>query len=160
MIFFDNSYMDYSLKTRIERQRREWKNCIIRTLQNKYFRRIFWRFHVSTMTSTGGYGFRRKTYLELKRDFTYKLPKPFDGFDGGSLLIITNSFDNQIADKGAIVDNQGNIHTTAQSYKNYLKENDLVIKDWSDGSLNRSSNELQQKARKATRETLKNFNYI
>lgn len=42
--------------------------------------------------------------------------------------------DEQIRDKGAIVDSHGGLHSTPASYKEYLKKNDLVINDWSAGS--------------------------
>ena len=50
------------------------------------------------------------------------------------LFILSNSFDEQIRNLGGIVDNMGNVHTTAHSYKSYLKENGLVIRDWTEGT--------------------------
>ena len=86
--------------------------------------------------------FRFKTKKELIQDLLFyrkKLVALFkkDFKDKRVGFIIRSSFDSQIQDKGGIVDCNGNVHTTAQSYKNFLKDNDLVIKDWSDGSSKR-----------------------
>jgi len=95
---------------------------------------------------------RFKTENEIKKDFLYYLKKILALFKKKSSLKYNDysfsalsSFDIHIKDKGAIVDNQGNIHTTARSYRNYLKENDLVIKDWSDGS-NKPKQQLSNRA--------------
>jgi hypothetical protein len=48
---------------------------------------------------------------------------------------VKSAMDIHIDEKGGIVDNMGNTHKTAQSYKNYLKDNNLVIADWEQGSL-------------------------
>ena len=48
------------------------------------------------------------------------------------------AIDSHIDKYGAVVDNMGGQHTTAQSYKNYLKDNGLVIKDWTPGTLKKS----------------------
>lgn len=51
---------------------------------------------------------------------------------------IRSAMDIEIDKKGAIIDNMGNFHTTPQSYKDYLKKNDLVIKDWTPGTLKKN----------------------
>lgn len=99
---------------------------------------------------------RFKTRTELKKDFSFFFKKlvalfkedvtfksKFVGF--GNITRSLSSFDYQIQDKGGIVDCHGNVHTTAQSYKNFLKDNDLVIKDWSDGS-NKPKQQLSDRA--------------
>lgn len=98
--------------------------------------------------------FRFKTREELKHDirFFYKklvaklkkqsITKNGSGWYNTKSL---SCFDYQIQDKGGIVDCNGNVHTTAQSYKNFLKDNDLVIKDWSDGS-NKRQMQLSDRA--------------
>jgi len=87
--------------------------------------------------------FRFKTRKELKEDFRYyvkkivaKLKKQSIKNNGSGWYSTKSlsSFDYEIDRKGGIVDCNGNVHTTAQSYKSFLKDNDLVIKDWSDGS--------------------------
>jgi adenylate kinase family enzyme len=50
--------------------------------------------------------------------------------------IVKSAMDIEIEKKGAIIDNMGNPHTTAQSYKNYLKNSGLVIRDWTEGTNN------------------------
>lgn len=99
---------------------------------------------------------RFKTKTELKKDFLFYFEKlvalfkkettfksKFGGF--GNITRSLSSFDYQIQDKGGIVDCNGNVHTTAQSYKNFLKDNGLVIKDWSDGS-NKPKQQLSDRA--------------
>jgi hypothetical protein len=93
-----------------------------------------------------GFGYVRfKTKEELKQDFKYYFKKLLYKF---KKPVISNkdfyystkslsSFDYHIRDKGGIVDQEGNVHTTASSYKDYLKKNDLVIKDWSDNNSDR-----------------------
>lgn len=85
--------------------------------------------------------YRLKTKKELKQDISYFFKKLFAKFKKKTIYksnwINTrslSSFDYHIQEKGGIVDQEGNVHTTSSSYKNYLKANDLVIKDWSDGS--------------------------
>jgi len=97
---------------------------------------------------------RFKARKELKHDLTFffkklvaklkrqTITKNSSGWYNTKSL---SAFDYQIQDKGGIVDCDGNIHTTAQSYKNYLKDNDLVIKDWSDGS-NKRQMQLSDRA--------------
>jgi len=90
-----------------------------------------------------GFGYSRfKTWEELRNDFSYFLKKLLailkkDSITGFSSLAFktSSSFDDEISLKGGIVDCNGGIHTTSQSYKNFLKENGLVIRDWSEGSL-------------------------
>jgi len=98
--------------------------------------------------------FRFKTKEELKHDLTFfckklvaKLKRQTitQNSSGWYNTKSLSAFDYQIQDKGGIVDCDGNIHTTAQSYKNYLKDNDLVIKDWSDGS-NKRQMQLSDRA--------------
>jgi hypothetical protein len=98
--------------------------------------------------------FRFKTKEELKHDFVYyvkklvaKLKKQSITNNGSGWYNIKSlsSFDYEIDKKGGIVDCNGNVHTTAQSYKNFLKDNDLVIKDWSDGS-NKRQMQLSDRA--------------
>ena len=97
---------------------------------------------------------RFKTKKELKIDLSYffkklvaKLKKETNNFSSSSYYSTKSlsSFDYQIKDKGGIVDCNGKIHTTARSYKNFLKDNDLVIKDWSDGS-NKKEMQLSDRA--------------
>lgn len=99
---------------------------------------------------------RFKTKEELKKDFSFyynklialfKRDSTFESKFGGFGMVTRSlsSFDNQINEKGGIVDCNGNVHTTAQSYKNFLKDNGLVIKDWSDGS-NKPKQQLSDRA--------------
>lgn len=95
------------------------------------------------------YGFRFKTKNEIKKDLKYILSKikgifkkKDERFQNKISVIIKSSFDSEIESKGGIVDNMGNVHTTARSYKNYLKDNGLVIRDWSDGSLKKPQMQL------------------
>jgi len=98
--------------------------------------------------------FRFKTKQELKHDlkFFYKklvaklkkqviINKGSGWYSAKSL----SAFDYHIQERGGIVDCNGNIHTTARSYKSFLKDNDLVIKDWSDGS-NKKQMQLSDRA--------------
>lgn len=95
---------------------------------------------------------RFKTKLELKKDFLYFFKKILDSLRKPTKLATISyystrslsSFDYHIQEKGAIVDQEGNLHTTAKSYKDYLKANDLVIKDWSEGS-NRKQMQLSDR---------------
>jgi hypothetical protein len=97
---------------------------------------------------------RFKNKEELKHDLKFfykkllaKLKKQTNNFSSSSYYSTKSlsSFDYQIRDKGGIVDCNGKVHTSAQSYKNFLKDNDLVIKDWSDGS-NKREMQLSDRA--------------
>lgn len=113
--------------------------------------------------------FRFKTFLELKQDFKYYLKKTLDkiknrkyyrnkSFSNVDLVFSSlSSFDKQINEKGAIVAQDGSIHTTARSYKNYLKDNDLVIKDWKDGS-NKPKSNLDKEIKQVLLEKAKQMN--
>jgi len=98
--------------------------------------------------------FRFKTKEELKKDLTFYYKKILAKLKREPILKMNSgryntkslsSFDYQIQDKGGIVDCNGKVHTTATSYKNFLKDNDLVIKDWSDGS-NKKQMQLSDRA--------------
>jgi len=102
------------------------------------FRDLFYQDYAANRCETR----ERFTFQPLISEIKYFFRKRKKLRDCRSSLLSSNSlvfksissFDEQIRDKGAIVDNMGNKHTTAQSYKNYLKENNLVIRDWSPGS--------------------------
>jgi hypothetical protein len=83
--------------------------------------------------------FYRKLIAKLKKETITKAD--YSWYSTKSL----SSFDYHIQEKGGIVDCNGNVHTTARSYKNFLKDNDLVIKDWSDGS-NKQKQQLSDRA--------------
>lgn len=110
-------------------------------LKIKYYFTL-WGLPIPSIFIVEGYEeVRFKTKGELKESFLFQLNKLVALFKKKVNYKISfystkslSSFDYQIRDKGGIVDCNGNIHTTAQSYKNFLKDNDLVIKDWSDGS--------------------------
>jgi len=78
--------------------------------------------------------------VEAIKYFLRRLRRAKDYSSWSNMMTIksTTSFDDEISKKGAIIDNMGNAHTTAHSYKNYLKENNLVIRDWTEGT-NKSS---------------------
>lgn len=125
-------------------------------LKRKYFF-TYYGFPLPSFLIVEGYQcFKLKTKQELKQDclFYYKKlvaffkkdsisKSRFGGF--GNITKSLSSFDYEIQEKGGIVDCNGNVHTTAQSYKNFLKDNDLVIKDWSDGS-NKPKQQLSDRA--------------
>lgn len=138
--FFDYSYVDTSFLTRMERQ----KDQIIKGLS-----RLKCRLPSFLITKTyTSYRLKSKNELLQNISFYYKILLAFfekDIKNKSIGMIIKSSFDNQIQEKGGIVDCNGGIHTTAQSYKNYLKDNDLVIKDWSDGS-NKPKQQLSDRA--------------
>lgn len=84
---------------------------------------------------------KRFTLTKVKAEIKYFFQQVFskevkfkEGAWSGINIKARSSFDDEIARKGAIIDNMGNAHTTAHSYKNYLKDNGLVIRDWSEGS--------------------------
>lgn len=118
-------------------------------LKRKYFftYRGFWI--PSFFVNEGFQSLSFKAKAELKEDiiffykkllayFKKKVNYTCDFYSTKSL----SAMDYHIQEKGGIVDNLGNVHTTAQSYKNYLKENDLVIKDWADGTNKKQSMQL------------------
>jgi hypothetical protein len=74
--------------------------------------------------------------IEITEEEWQELAKKRIKLDGACFTPNTakSAMDVEIEKKGAIIDNMGNKHTTAQSYKNYLKDNNLVIRDWSLGS--------------------------
>lgn len=125
-------------------------------LKRKYFF-TYYNFPIPSFLIVVGYQcFRFKTKKELKKDclFYYNKVLAFfkkesiSSYEFSSFANVTkslSSFDYQINEKGGIVDCNGNVHTTAQSYKNFLKDNDLVIKDWSDGS-NKPKQQLSDRA--------------
>jgi len=108
------------------------------------------------VVETASYPFRRfATKLEIKKTLKYFVKRKLDNIAelfkiiAGTNTLVYNTkgrsswhvnnkslsaMDEHIRDKGAIVDQEGGIHSTASSYKDYLKRNDLVIKDWADGS--------------------------
>ena len=75
-----------------------------------------------------GFGYSRfKTWEELRNDFFYFLKKLLAILkknsitESNSLVFkVSSSFDEEINLKGGIRDCNGDIHTTAQSYKNFL----------------------------------------
>lgn len=78
-----------------------------------------------------------KIKSEIKYFFNHLFSKEIELIEGawsGINIKATSSFDDEIARKGAIIDNMGNPHTTAYGYKNYLKDNGLVIRDWKEGT--------------------------
>lgn len=123
-------------------------------LRRKYFF-LYKNIPIPSFFVVEGYQLCRfKTKKELKIDLSYffkklvaKLKKETNNFSSSSYYSTKSlsSFDYQIKDKGGIVDCNGKIHTTARSYKNFLKDNDLVIKDWSDGS-NKKEMQLSDRA--------------
>lgn len=125
-------------------------------LKRKFFF-TYYNLPIPSMFIVEGYGLIRfKTKEELKQDFSFyynklialfKRDSTFESKFGGFGMVTRSlsSFDNQINEKGGIVDCNGNVHTTAQSYKNFLKDNGLVIKDWSDG-YNKPKQQLSDRA--------------
>lgn len=86
-------------------------------------------------------GCRKRFTLDKIKYFFQGIKKKFEkkiefkeGAWSGINIKASSSFDDEIARKGAIIDNMGNAHTTAHSYKQYLKDNGLVIRDWAPGS--------------------------
>lgn len=140
-------------------------------LKKKY---CFFFFPLPDFLFVEGVGvFRFKTFQELKQDLKYYSKKTLDkiknrkyyrndSYDKNNLILSAlSSFDKHINEKGAIVAQDGSIHTTARSYKNYLKDNDLVIKDWKDGSNKPKSNldkEIKQVLLEKARELNININ--
>lgn len=127
--------MDTSFKTRRYRQAQQLK-----ALKETLYKTIYNKSHLLIVRNYNG--FRLKSFRELWNDFKYVIKNKLDisraNYINSSISFSTrslSSFDYHIQEKGGIVDNMGNVHTTAQSYKDYLKANDLVIKDWTDGSI-------------------------
>lgn len=121
-------------------------------LKRKYFF-TYKYFPIPSIFIVEGFSyFRFKTRQELKKDLLFYFEKLLAILKKKNNLQCNwystrslSSFDYHIQEKGGIVDNMGNVHTTAKSYKNYLKENDLVIKDWSDSS-NKPKQQLSDRA--------------
>lgn len=144
IVFFDTSYVNQSISARWSRQIDQ-----LRSLFNLYLPDFLAEQYSANRS-------------EIKKRFTLKnigfvLPKmrrkPIEYKEGawfGINIKATSSFDDEIARKGAIIDNMGNAHTTAHSYKNYLKANGLVIRDWTEGTnkrqVQKASNEDVLKA--------------
>jgi hypothetical protein len=120
-------------------------------LKRKYFFTYYGVVIPSFFVVEGIRILRFKTKIELKQNILFYCKKLFALFRKESIkwqglsTKSLSSFDYQINEKGGIVDCNGGIHTTAQSYKNFLKDNDLVIKDWSDGS-NKPKQQLSDRA--------------
>ncbi len=122
LIFFDNSYFDLSLKARFHRQK--W--------QTIYLKRNFVKFIKDQIISIS---------LLISKIKQKKEKVDPDFFDRRYIkyINIKSAMDVEIEKKGGILANDGSIHTTANSYKNYLKNNGLIIKDWTSGSLSKPS---------------------
>lgn len=120
-------------------------------LKKKYFFTYKYIPIPSFFINEGYQRFYFKSMEEIKKDFIYKIKKLFAFTKKPTIKQFTystkslSSFDYQIQEKGGIVDCNGKVHTTAQSYKNFLKDNGLVIKDWSDGS-NKPKQQLSDRA--------------
>lgn len=124
-------------------------------LKRKYFF-TYYHFPIPSLFVVEGVRMSRfKTKKEILHDIQFFYKKIFTIFKKrnnryldfrGITTKSLSSFDYEIQKKGGIVDNMGNVHTTAQSYKNYLKENNLVIKDWSDGSNTKPKQQLSNRA--------------
>lgn len=130
MIFFDNSYIDTSFIARWRRQRRKLINLFHLKLPNILSEEYMVGCEVRRRLSLEKIKLSIRSFLKQ-----FKPKQDLSAWQNMMMIKSSSSFDDQINDKGGIVDNMGNVHTTAHSYKNYLKENNLVIKDWTEGSL-------------------------
>lgn len=114
-------------------------------------------------------GYRFKEKRELGKDLIYfkrKIKNLLDKkkinkakYIDAKFYGIKSAMDIHIDDKGGIVDNMGNTHKTAQSYKNYLKDNNLVIADWTQGSLQKEKIGIDRKEIEKTLIDNNFFNY-
>jgi hypothetical protein len=143
-VFFDYTYVDTSLTTRLERQRKQIFSWLQKIIPNLPLCLVIERYEGKEIKSFNRLkkdliNHYKKLLAKLKKQSIFKEIELKEVFVNFSVL---SSFDNQIKDKGAIVDQEGGLHTTVASYKDYLRKNDLVIKDWKDGSLRKQEMQL------------------
>lgn len=138
MIFFNNSYKDLSFSARAHRQKRQLEKLIYSDLP-----RLIPAILIEEYMTTSGIK-KRYTVDKILSQARYFWQRYFgsriicEGFSDVNLYVGKNAFDRHIDEFGGIQDTMGNVHKTGSAYKEYLKQNNLVIRDWTPGTLKKS----------------------